>query len=137
MTLQSLPLLPKLMILKEGPFIALYSVPQAPELFYLCKVISCETTTESISDAYDHSILKGMKYVKVDYLEKVKEKKGLVYYKLLISKKIFVLPEQIFYPDVPVSAEFTLNTKYYQFLSDCIYYIWYFCKSCIVNRFHE
>ena len=61
-----------------------------------------------------------MKYVKVNYLEKVKEKKGLVYYKLFTNKEICVKPEQIFYPDVPVSAELTLNTKDYKLLADCI-----------------
>ena len=43
-------------------------------------------------------------------MEKAKEK-GLVYYKLLTDKEIFVLPDQIFYPYVPASAELTLNTK--------------------------
>ena len=61
-----------------------------------------------------------MKYVKVNYLEKVKEKKGLVYYKLFINKEKCVKSEQIFYPDVPVSAELTLNTKDYKLLADCI-----------------
>ena len=61
-----------------------------------------------------------MKYVKVNYLEKVKEKKDFVYYRLLTDKEIFVLPDQILYPDVPISAELTLNMKDYQFLSDCI-----------------
>ena len=60
-----------------------------------------------------------MKYVKVNYLEKVKEK-GLVYYKLFTNKEICVKPEQIFYADVPVSAELTLNTKDYKLLTDCI-----------------
>lgn len=136
MILQSLPLLPKLMILniskneiprdsfffniEEGAFIALYSPLEAAELFYLCQVLSCEIPTESISDAHDHSILKSMKYVKVNYLEKIKNKNGLIYYKLLTEKEILVLPKQIFYPGVPVSAKLTLNTKDYQFLSDCI-----------------
>ena len=61
-----------------------------------------------------------MKYVKVNYLEKIKNKNGLIYYKLLTEKEILVLPKQIFYPGVPVSANLTLNTKDYQFLSDCI-----------------
>ena len=61
-----------------------------------------------------------MKYVKVNYLEKVKEKKSLVYYKLFTNKEICVKPEQIFYPDAPVSAELTLNTKDYKLLADCI-----------------
>ena len=105
---------------KEGAFTALYSPPQATGLFYLSKVLSWETATESISNANDHSILKGMKYVKVNYLEKVKEKKSLVYYKLFTNKEICVKPEQIFYPDAPVSAELTLNTKDYKLLADCI-----------------
>ena len=96
--------------IEEHAITAWYSPPEATELFYLCKVLSCKTYTESVSDANDCSILKSMKYVKVNYLEKAKEK-GLVYYKLLTDKEIFVLPDQIFYPYVPPSAELTLNTK--------------------------
>ena len=61
--------------IKKGSSVALYSPPQASELFYLCKVLSCETTTTSISDANDHTVLQGMKYIRAYYLEKVKEKK--------------------------------------------------------------
>ena len=106
--------------IKKGACVALYSPPQASELFCLCKVLSCETATASISDANDHTVLQGMKYIRAHYLEKVKEKKNLVHYKRLSKKEIFLLPEQIFYPDVPASEELTLDTKDYQFLSDCI-----------------
>ena len=61
--------------IKKGSYVALYSPPQASELFYLCKVLSCETATTSISDANDHTVLQGMKYIRDYYLEKVKEKK--------------------------------------------------------------
>ena len=61
-------------------------VKQASELFYLCKVLSCETVTTSISDANNHTVLQGMKYIRAQYLEKVKEKKNLVHYKLLSEK---------------------------------------------------
>ena len=106
--------------IEKGSYIGLYSPPQASELFYLCKVLSCKTATTSISDANDHTVLQGMKYIRAHYLEKVKEKKNLVHYKLLSKKETFVLPEQMFYPDVPVSQELTLDTKDYHFLSDCI-----------------
>ena len=104
----------------KGSYVVLYSASQASELFYLRKVLSCETATTSISDANNHTVLQGIKYIRAHYLEKVKEKKNLVHYKLLSKKEIFVLPEQIFYPDVPVSEELTLDAKNYQFLSDCI-----------------
>ena len=82
--------------------------------------MSCETATTSISDATNHTVLQGIKYIRAHYLEKVKEKKNFVHYKLLSKKENFLFPEQIFYPDVPVSEELTLDTKDYQFLSDCI-----------------
>ena len=69
--------------IEKGFYIGLYSPPQASELFYLWKVLSCETATTSISDANDHTVLQGMKYIRAQYLEKVKEKKILVHYKLL------------------------------------------------------
>ena len=61
--------------IEKGSYVALYSPHQASELFYLFKVLSCETATTSISDANDHTVLQGMKYIRVHYLEKVKEKK--------------------------------------------------------------
>ena len=97
--------------IKKGLYAALYSLSQASELFYLCKVLSCETTTRSISDANDHTVLQGMKYIRAHYLEKVKEKKEPCPLKPLSKKN--VLPEQIFYLDVPVSEELTLDTKNY------------------------
>ena len=123
--------------LEEGAFIALYPPPQATELFYLCMVLTCETATESISNANDHSILKGMKDVKVNYLEKVKEKKGFAYYKLFTDKEKIVLAEQTFYLDVLASAELTLNIKDYQFLSDCIWFIIFsiFANSLLLADF--
>ena len=75
--------------IKKGACVALYSPPQASELFCLCKVLSCETATASISDANDHTVLQGMKYIRAHYLEKVKEKKNLVHYKRLSKKKKF------------------------------------------------
>ena len=63
--------------IEKGLYIALYSPPQASELFYLCKVLSCETATTSITDANDHTVLQGMEYIMAHYLEKVKEKKEL------------------------------------------------------------
>ena len=72
--------------IEEGSYVALYSPHQASELFYLFKVLSCETATKSISDANDHTVLQGMKYIRAQYLEKVKEKKSLVHYKLLSKK---------------------------------------------------
>ena len=62
-------------ISKKVLYVALYSTPQASELFYFCKVLSCETATTSISDANDHAVLQGMKYIRAHYLEKAKEKK--------------------------------------------------------------
>ena len=61
--------------IEKGSSVALYSPPQASELFCLCKVLSCETTATSISDANDHAVLQDMKYIRAHYLEKVKEKK--------------------------------------------------------------
>ena len=40
--------------IEKGSYVALYSPPQTSELFYLRKVLSCETATTSISDANYH-----------------------------------------------------------------------------------
>ena len=74
--------------IEKGSYIVLYLPPQTSGLFYLCKVLICETTTTSISDANDHTVLQGMKYIRAHYLEKVKKKKEPCPHKLL-SKKFF------------------------------------------------
>ena len=86
-------------------------------MFYLCKVLSCHNTAEQLTD---HSILEVMRFVKVHDLEELKKKRGIVYSKLLLEKEIYVLPKQIFYPDVTVSENLKLSSKDYQFLSDCV-----------------
>ena len=63
--------------IKNGSYIALYSPPQASELFYLCKVLSCETATTSISDANNHTVWQGMKYIWAHYWKKLKRQRTL------------------------------------------------------------
>ena len=57
-------------ISKKGLYVALYSPPQASELFYVCKVLCCETATTSISDTNNHTVLQGIKNIRAHYLEK-------------------------------------------------------------------
>ena len=64
--------------IEKGLYIALYSPPQASELFYLCKVLSCETATTSISDANNHTVLEGMKYIWAHYWKKLKRQRTLL-----------------------------------------------------------
>ena len=81
-------------VVTPNSFIALFSPPESFELFYICKAFSINTTSDMVVDDYRHIIQKGDKYIDCNYLEKVKEKHGHIYYKCL-SKTVFVLPAQV------------------------------------------
>ena len=70
------------------------------------KVLSCHTATEKVTDANDHSVLNLSRCT--------------IYKKLLPKKEIYVLPEWIFYPDIPVRENIELRSNDYQFLCDCV-----------------
>ena len=56
-------------------FVKFWAMKPQQHLSHLCKVLSCETPTTSISDANNYTVLQGIKYIRVHHLEKVKEKK--------------------------------------------------------------
>ena len=72
-------------------------------------------TTAPISDANGHiyCLARYEIYLGLIIWKKLKRKRNLAHYKLLSIFFFFVLPEQICYPDVPVSEELTLDTKDY------------------------
>ena len=61
--------------LKAGTYIGIYSEHNAFEMFYICKVIKCETAMDDTYDYYQHCIPKGTDYIVCKYLEKTDEKK--------------------------------------------------------------
>ena len=70
-------------------------------------------------DDYRHIIQKGDKYIACNYLEKVKEKHGHIYYKCL-SKTVYVLPPQVLCPLVLLDSNLSMSAADYQWLSDSI-----------------
>ena len=86
-------------IIQPGSVIALYSPPEAFELFYLCKVVKVGVATEPIADKFNHFIESGSKYVKCQYFEKIKEKRSKICYKIL-PDITYVLPYQVMNPMV-------------------------------------
>ena len=65
-------------VVEEGNVIALYSPANVQELFYLCKVISCCIAEVDVKDAHNHAVLKGSKYFKCRYYEKLNEKRDFL-----------------------------------------------------------
>ena len=57
--------------------------------------------------------------MKGNYLEKYDEKKGHVHYKS-IPGDVFILPQEVFCPSVPLLDNLTLAVSDYQFLCDMI-----------------
>ena len=52
-------------VVKPGSVVALFSPPNALELFYLCKILESGIATEDLYDKYEHIIKKGTPYLSV------------------------------------------------------------------------
>ena len=94
-------------------FISLFSPPESFELFYICKAFSVNTISDMMVDDYRRIIQKGDKYIGCNYLEKVKEKHGRIYYKSL-SKTVYVLPAQVLCPLVSLDSNLSKSAANYQ-----------------------
>ena len=70
-------------------------------------------------DDYRHIIQKGDKYIGCNFLERVKEEHGRIYYKCL-SKTVNVLPAQVLCPLVSLDSSLSMSAADYQWLSDSI-----------------
>ena len=84
-------------------------------MFYICKVIKCETAMDDTYDYYQHCIPKGTDYIVCKYLEKTDEKKGFVFYKQL-KPDVFVLAGEVFCPCVNILDNLKLTIDEYQYL---------------------
>ena len=81
----------------EGSFVAVYSSEKSIENFYVVKVIEKAVADGDISDAYGHVVQKGAMFIKGQYLEKVKEQRDTLCYKLL-NKVVYIHPAEMFLP---------------------------------------
>ena len=106
-------------LITPGSVVALYSPPNAGELFYLCKVNAVDVAETDLHDKFNHIILKGSRFMKCNYLEKTDDRKGYVHYKV-VKGVVFILPEEVFCPTVCLLDDLTLSTADYQFLCDMI-----------------
>ena len=106
-------------VIKASCIIALNSPPDATEIFYLVKVIDICKAEADIVDSLNHPVLKGSKYFKCNYLEKINESKGFIQYKM-ISGDVFVLAQQVLCPFVDLSKDLKLPIEDYTFLCDMI-----------------
>ena len=107
----------------KGSYVVLYSPPWASELFYLCKVLSCELQQHL---SLMLMIILPCKVWNISGLiiwKKFKGKRTLSTINCFQKKNsLFSFTKQKFYPDVPLSEELTLDTKDYHFLSVCIWF---------------
>ena len=106
-------------VIEVGSYVALFSAKSSFELFYICKVIAFGTAENDIYDSFNHAVLKGTRFIECNYLEKIKEKKSNVYYKI-IPKTVLVHPSQVMAPAVNVQEDLSLTMQEYQWLADCI-----------------
>ena len=84
-----------------------------------CKVVEVEVAKDDIFYGYNHMIKKGMKYLNCNYLEKPKEIRGKVCYRML-RDFVFVLPGHVMSPIVNLNENLELAMDEYQWLLDSI-----------------
>ena len=103
-------------------FAAIFSHVNANEPFYIVKVVNKKVAEDTVTDAYNHEILKGQSYICARYLEKIEEnvRKGFVKYKLL-KTEAFIQPSQVFHPCVQLDEQFKMTYDEYNFLADCTF----------------
>ena len=106
-------------IIQKDNIIVLFSPPESLEPFYLCKVIEVGVATKRIVDKPNYSIESGSHYIKCQYLEKIKEWKSTIKYKLL-PDAVYVFLTQVTNPLVALNENFELSIKDYQWLSDSL-----------------
>ena len=97
----------------QNSHVALFSPPESFEHFYLCYVLKISIAEEDFANKYNHIISKGNTYITCQYLEKIKEKSGCVYYKLL-KDSIYVLPAQVLSPFVALDKTVSMTAAEYQ-----------------------
>ena len=97
----------------QNSHVALFSPPESFKHFYLCYVLKISIAEEDFANKYNHIISKGNTYITCQYLEKIKEKSGRVYYKLL-KDSIYVLPAQVLSPFVALDKTLPVTAAEYQ-----------------------
>ena len=115
-----------LQLVKNGSVIALFSPPNALEIFYLCQVIESGVAKQHLSDSNNHHIEEGSPYLLVNYYEKKPNsefsKNRHVIYRL-VSNPVYVIPSQVMSPSVNVSyigTDVHLSLDEYQWMTDSI-----------------
>ena len=104
-------------IIQKDSIIALYSPSKSIELFFLFKEFGVAENT--MVDRNEHYIMKGEKFIKENYLEKTKEKKGAVFYKIT-NTEAYVLPTEVMSLVVTMDDNLSIPIAEYSWLSGCI-----------------
>ena len=97
-------------------FIAMCSLPNAIEPFYVMKIIEKTVAEDDMVDIYGHTIQKGSKYLKGYYLEKIDQKRDKIVYKQL-KKVVYIYPWEIFC-SVDIDTDLRMDIADYINVSD-------------------
>lgn len=103
-------------MIEKDMYIGLCSVSSSLELFYVAKVITKGVATEYMEDNNGHSILPGEHFLSVVYLEKVKEMKGKIKYKLTSGGNTYVHLGEVFATSIYMSDDLSIDMNEYQSL---------------------
>ena len=100
----------------KDSYVAVYSPENALELFYIVKVEKKCIANDEVFDIYNHIIPKGEEYCSGKYLEKVIQKGDYVQYKKL-KKTVYIHPNEVFAPSVPINNDEDLRLPMAVYLS--------------------
>ena len=90
------------------------SPPSSIELFFAAKVIAKHIAKEYIKDSSGHSMIPNEPYITVHYLEKVKEMKNKIKYKLVDNSVNYIHLGEIFSTNINVSDDLCIDMEEYQ-----------------------
>ena len=115
-------------VVKPGNVIALFSPPNALELFYLCKVEFSGIATEDLHDGQHHIIKEGSPYLSIKYYEKkpnseFSKNRHIICKMSKVKGPVYVLPAQVMSPQVNVTfigIDIHLSINEYQWLCNSI-----------------
>ena len=100
-----------------GNVIALQAPANVRASFYLCLVVSSAVATAHMSDAYEHHVLKGEKYLVCNYLKIEKVDRRHTKYERM-DREVFITPKEIMMPYVQISEDLELSNEEKQWLED-------------------
>ena len=102
-----------------GTFVGLKSPKNSIEPFILCKIISNDTASETLTDTNGHTIIKGEKYAEVVYLQKTIQRGCKVKYEMpKKSPNVYLHIGEVAVTNIEVNVDLSMHVNEYIYVSN-------------------